>query len=271
MAYVDPGLMTEIIDVWDQPPNSKPIVFVEGIHAQKTEIANTTQSPVSAALGQNIAWPRLVGQDVSLVTTVFVIQYVPGIRSRMFILHHHPDDGLVRYDLDRPVDIDGQRHQLNLLTFKRADGADPFDAQLTSTLDILSRDTASGDKRGISDPTFTTIATGIPCRVAEGKTAQKGKEVRTKSTVALAYREVYMRPWFLDPAPDGSFVPFTVVSGITYNTKPLTHNHWLLIPSSTAVNSNREPIPGEQYDITEIANPGLAHHHLEVSCEVVLP
>jgi hypothetical protein len=144
MAYVDPGLMTEIIDIWDQPPNSGPVVFMEGIHAQKTEIANTTQSPVSAALGQNIAWPRLVGQDVSLVTTVFVIQYVPGVKSRMFVLHHHPDDGMVRYDLDRPVDIDGQRHQLNLLTFKRADGADPFDAQLTSTLDILARDTAGG-------------------------------------------------------------------------------------------------------------------------------
>jgi hypothetical protein len=51
----------------------------------------------------------------------------------------------------------------------------------------------------------------------------------------------------------------------------LTHDHWLLIPSSTAVNSNGEPIPGEYYDIEEIDNPGLAHHHLEVMCELVLP
>ena len=268
--YVDPGQMTELIDIWDQPPNALPVLIAEGIHAQKTEVANTTQSPSSGQLGQNIAWPRLVGQPFSLVTCTFVIQYIAGIKSRMFIMHHHPDDGLVRYDIDRPVDIDGRRVQLSILTFKRADGADPFDALLTSTLDVLSRDTAVGDKKGISDPAFTTIATGIPCRVAEGKAAQKGKEVDTKSTVAVAYREVYIRPWFLDPSPDGSFIPFTVVSGITYNTLPLTHNHWLLIPSSTAVNSNNEPIPGEQYDILDIDNPGLAHHHLEVFCKVVL-
>lgn len=189
----------------------------------------------------------------------------------MFIMHHHPDDGLVRYDIDRSVDVDGRRVQLTILTFKRADGADPFDAELVTTLDVMTRDTASGDERGISDPAFTIVATGIPCRVAEGKAAQKGKEARSKTTVAVAYREVYMRPWFLDPAPNGSFVPYTVVSGVTYNTQALTHNHWLLIPSSTARNSNNEPIPGDQYDIIDIDNPGLLNHHLEVFCEIVLP
>jgi hypothetical protein len=271
MAYVDPGSMTEIIDIYDLPPNSLPILVHDGIHARKLEVANTTQSPVSAQLGQNIAWPRLDGLSSSLVTTQFTLQYIAGIRSRGYIIHHHPDDGLVRYDIDRSVDIDGQRVQLTILAFKRADGSDPFDAELVTTLDVMTRDTASGDERGISDPAFTIIATGIPCRVAEGKATQKGKEVRTKTTVAIAYREVYLRPWFLDPAPNGSFVPYAVVNGITYNTQPLTHNHWLLIPSSTARNSNNEPIPGEQYDIVNIDNPGLMNHHLEVACEVVLP
>ena len=80
-----------------------------------------------------------------------------------------------------------------------------------------------------------------------------------------------MRPWYRDPAPNGSYAPFTVVSGVTYNTQPLSHNNWFLIPSSTSVNSKNEAIPGEQYDILEIKNPGLASQYLEVSCEVVLP
>lgn len=263
--------MTELIDLWDQPPNSLPVLVAQNLHAQKTEVANTTQSPVSSVLGQNIAWPRLVGQDVALVTCVFVIQYIPGVRSRMFILHHHPDDGLVRYDIDRPVDEDGTRTQLKILTFKRADGADPFDAQLTSTLDVLIRDTSVGDERGISDPTFTTLATGVRCRVAMGKGVEKGKERVSKDKVTIAYREVFLRPWFLDPSPDGSYVPYTVVNAVTYNTKPLTHNHWLLVPSSTSLNSNNEPIPGEEFDIQEVNNPGFAHHHLEVSCILVQP
>ncbi len=272
MPYVDPGAMTELIEIWDQPPNSVPVLFTATpIHAQKTEVDSDTQSPVSSALGQEIAWPRLVGQDVSLVTCKFVIQYIPFVKSRMFVLHHHPDDGLVRYDIDRVVDVDGSRTQLAILTFKRADGADPFDYELTSTLDILTRDTASGDERGISDPTFTTVATGVKCRVSVGKGVTKGKEESAKSNIALAYRMVYLRPWYLDASPDGSFVPFATVNNITYNTQPLTHHHWFLVPSSTAVNSNNEPIPGEQYDIQEIEDAGLVHHHLAVTCLVVQP
>jgi hypothetical protein len=262
--------MDQIIDIWDQPPNSLPVLFLAGINAQKLEPSSNTQSPVSSSLGQNIVWPRLVGQDVPLVTAVLTIQYIAGLKSRMFILHHHADDGLVRYDIDRIVDQNGHRVQLTILAFKRSDGIDPFDVGLTTTADILSRDISIGDKRGLSDPAFTTIATGWPCRVASGKSAPKGKEDRAKMKLAIAYREVFMRPWFLDPSPDGSFVPYTALSGTTYNTQSLSHYHWLLIPSSTALNLNNEPVPGELYDISEIDNPGLAHHHLEVSCELVL-
>jgi len=271
MTYVDPGLMNKKIDIWDRPPNAMPVLFASGVNAQILGVSSTTQSPTSTSLNQQIAWPRLVGSDISLVTHSVVILYMTGLKSRMFIIYNDPDNGPRRFDIDRIVDLDEQKVELNLLVFERCDGADAFDALLTSTLDIMTRDTSEGDKRGFSAPEFTTVATGIPCRVGVGKATTKGKENVAKDKVSIVYREVFLRPWFLDPSPDGSYVPYTVVGGITYNTKPLTHNHWFLVPSSTAVNSNNEAIPGEQYDIQEIDNPGLAHHHLEVECIVVQP
>jgi hypothetical protein len=190
----------------------------------------------------------------------------------MYIVYTDPDNGPRVFDIDRIVDPDEHKVELRILAFERADGADPFDAFLISTMDILESDTSSpGDKRGISSPALNTLASGIPCRVAMGKVNTKGKEERAKAKLAMAYREVYLRPWFADPSPDGSFFPYTVVSGITYNTQPLTHNHFLKIPSESSVNLNNQPVPGELYDIDEINNPGLAHHHLEVSCQVIIP
>lgn len=270
-AYTDPGAMSRQIDIWDRPPGAAPVLVAAGVYAQLTGVDNTTQSPSAPALGQNTAWPRLMGQQVSLMTVQIVIRYIAGLKSRMFAIYNDPDNGPMILDFDRVVDPDFHKVELHILAFVRADGVDPFDALLTSTLDVLQRDTSNGDKHGFSDPTFTKVATGIPCRVAMGKVAPKGREERAKAKLAIAYREVYIRPWFLDPAPDGSFIPFTVISGVTYNTQPLTHNHAFLIPSSTAVNSNNEPVPGEIYDITDIDNPGLEHHHLEVSCQVILP
>ena len=273
MPYTDPGEMDKQIDIWDRPPNAMPLLLATGIHAKITAVDSTTQSPVAASLGQNIAWPKHVGQDISLVTHQIVTSYDNAvvIRSRGFIVYNDPDVGERIFDIDRCYDPDERKVERHILAFERMDGVDAFDAQLTTTLDILSRDTSIGDERGLSDPAFTPVARNIPCRVAEGKVAGKGKEDRSKTHVAIAYREVYMRPWFADPAPNGSFVPYTVISGVTYNTQPLTHNHWLLIPSASALNSNHEAVPGDFYDITEIIDPGYAHHHLEVACEVVLP
>lgn len=270
MTYTDPGLMDRQIDIWDQPPNSLPVLFVAGVYAQITGVSSNTASAVSASLGQNIVWPRIDGQDVSMITHAVTIRYMPGLKGRMFLLYNDPDNGVRRFNIDRVVDPDEHKVELKILAIERNDGTDSFDALLTTTADVLTCDTSSGDRRGLSDPSFTTIATGVPCRVAMGKSVTRGKEDRAKSNVAVAYREVFMRPWFLDPSPDGSFVPYTAIGRVTYNTEPLTHAHWLLIPSSTAVNSKGEAVPGEQYDIFEIDNPGLAHHHLEVSCELVL-
>lgn len=271
MAYTDPGQRNKLIDIYDRPPNSLPVIFQTGIYAKIEGVSSTTPSQASTELNQNIVWPRLVGQDMSLITHKVNIGYIAGLKSRMYIVYDDPDNGPRRFDIDRIVDPDEQKVELQILALERVDGADPFDAMLTSTLDILERDTAPGDELGISDPTFATIATGIPCRIAQGKGVERGKESRSKTTTAIAYREVYMRPWYRDPAPNGSYVPFTVLSGVTYNTQGLTHNHWFLVPSSASLNSNHEAVPGEQYDILEIKNPGLASQYLEVSCEVVLP
>ena len=155
------------------------------------------------------------------------------------------------------------------MAFERNDGQDAFDGQLNTTADVLIRDTASGDKRGMSNPAFITLASGILCRVSEGTGTPRGRELRAKSKIQLDFREVFMRPWFLDPSPDGSYIPYNVVSGTTYNTQPLTHDHWLLIPSASVLNSNSEATPGDMYDITDIDNPGLENHHLEVWAQIV--
>lgn len=271
VTYTDPGQMNRQIDIWDRPPNAAPSLLFSGIYAQILGVSNTTQSPVSPSLGQNTAWPRLPGPQISQITHQIVVRYLPGLKSRMYIVYSDPDNGARIFDIDRIVDPDEHKVELRILAFERADGQDPFDAFLISTADVLQRDIAAIDKRGMSDPTFSTLASGIACRVGMGKVAPKGKEERAKSKLAMAYREVYMRPWFADPSPDGSFFPRTVVSGTSYNTQPLTHDHFLLIPSASTLNANNEPVPGELYDITEINNPGLAHHHLEISCQVILP
>jgi hypothetical protein len=270
IKYTDPGQMDRVIDIWDRPPNSPPVLFAPGIFAQITATASTSASPTAPALGQVTAWPRLTGQQVALCAYQIVIRYLAGMKSRMFAIYNDPDNGPLILDFDHVVDPDFHKVQLNILAFARADGADAFDYELTSTLDILQRDTATGDKRGMSDPTFATVASNIACRVAMGQVAPKGHEDRAKSKLAMAYREVYIRPWFADASPDGSYIPFTVVGGVTYNTQPLTHNHFFLIPSAAALNSNNQPIPGELYDITEIDNPGLEHHHLEVQCQIIV-
>jgi len=271
ILYTNPGLMDRQIDIWDRPPNSIPVLVAAGVYAQILGVATNTLSSVSSSLGQNTVWPRHEGQDISMVTHNITIRYQAGLKSRMFLIYNDPDNGIRRFNIDRIVDPDEHKVELNILAIERCDGADPFDAELNTTADILTRSGAIGDKRGASDPTFFTIATAIPCRVAPNKVASKGKEDRAKVKLALAYREVFMRPWFRDPSPDGSYFPFAVVNGITYNTQPLTHNHWLLIPSATSINSNGEAVPGEYYDIQEIDNPGLMYHHLEIACELVLP
>jgi hypothetical protein len=143
-----------------------------------------------------------------------------------------------------------------------------FDNLLISTADVLTRDTVGEDARGMADPTFTVVATGVPCRVSMGKTVGKGKENRAKAKEQIAYREVFMRPWFADPSPDGSYVPYVLVGGVNYNTEPLTHDHWLRIPSPLIVNG--VTIYGDLYDIFDVQNPGLLNDHLEVWCQLVL-
>ncbi len=271
MIYTNPGEMNRQVDIWDQPPNAMPVLFAEGVWAKITTIPTTTVSPTSPDLNQNTVWPRLPGQDVALIPHVCVIRYMPGILSRMFLVYNDPDNGLRRFYVDRPVDPDAQKVELHILAIERKDGKDLFDELLISTADILTRDISGDDKRGMANPAFTTVASAIPCRVSVNHGVPRGKEERAKSKLAIAYRKVFMRPWFLDASPDGSYIPYWVHSGTTYNTKPLTHEHWLLVPSATVENSNNQATPGAMYDIINIDNPGHANHHLEVWSQVVLP
>ena len=132
---------------------------------------------------------------------------------------------------------------------------DAFDAQLNQTCNIMVRNQGAGNSYGVSSPNFVTIATGVLCRVALGR--GRAKEWKEQKKIAKNYRIVYMRPWYADQAPDGSFLRNHVVGGTTYNTQPLTHDHWL-------------QFIGQNYDIMQVENPGEVDHHLEVYCELVL-
>src|ERR1700678_2227046 len=100
---------------------------------------------------------------------------------------------------------------------------DPFDSLLTLTASILERVASSAGGYG-GAPSFTIIATGVPCRVATFS-VPADKEMLARAKEDIAFKKVYMRPWFLDPSPDGSYVPNWTVAGVTYNTEPLTHDN----------------------------------------------
>lgn len=271
-GYQPLGSLDRQVDIWDQPPpNSIPTLFAANVWARIDTPAVPTLSPVSPDLNQNDVWPRTLGQDVSQVAHMVTIGYVPGLLSRMFLVYNDPDNGARRFDIDHFVDPDEHKFELRITAIERKDGSDVFDTLLTATADILTRGTGSGDKRGISSPAFTTVASAIPCRVSVNHGVPRGQEELAKSKLALAYRKVFLRPWFADAAPDGSYIPFWVYEGTTYNTQPLTHDHWLLVPSQSVLNANSQPATGVYYDIYEIDNPGNANHHLEAWCRVVIP
>lgn len=120
---------------------------------------------------------------------------------------------------------------------------DPFDSLLNQLASVLVRDVSGSDAYGQANPSFTTVATGIPCRVST-LSVGTDREYLAKSKEDIAFKKVYMRPWF-----DGG-------------GKPLTHDHWLEI----VVNGN-----DNMYDIFEIRDPGGMGHHLEVLCRLVIP
>jgi hypothetical protein len=134
--------------------------------------------------------------------------------------------------------------------------ADPFDQQLQYVASVLVRDlSGTGDAYGKNSPTFSTIATGVKCAVIF-QSVPADREFLAKSKEGIAFRKVLLRPWYVDASPDGSWVPQHVYNGTTYNTKPLSHAHWLLINS-------------ENYDIYEVRNPGWQNHHFEALCRLI--
>lgn len=272
MIYTNPGEMNRLVDIWDQPPNALPVLFASDVWAKIATVPTTTLSPVSPDLNQNTVWPRIKGQDVAELPHMCIIRYMPGLLSRMLIVYDDPDNGERYFDVDRIADPDAQKVELHILAIERKDGQqDPFDTLLTTTCDVLTRNTTGDDKRGMASPAFATVGTAVPCRVSMNHGVPRGQEELAKTKLALAYRKVFLRPWFADASPDGSYIPFWVYEGTTYNTKPLTHDNWLLVPSQSVLNSNEQATTGVYYDIYEIDNPGGANHHLEAWCRVVIP
>lgn len=132
---------------------------------------------------------------------------------------------------------------------------DAFDSSLKQVCSIMVRDVGAGNSYGVSSPAFVTLATNVPCRVALGR--GRAKEYKAEKKTSRNYRIVYMRPWYADQAPDGSNLRNHVVGGTTYNTQPLTHDHWI-------------QFAGQNYDAYQVENPGEIDHHLEVYCELIL-
>ena len=139
--------------------------------------------------------------------------------------------------------------------------SDPFDLLLKHSADILVRNASGEDKRGMADPTFTSVFTGWPCRDTTGKSIKRGREWFAQSKKAIIYHEVFMRPWYVDQSPDGSFQPNYVFGATTYNTQPLLHEHWL------ALNGEKHDI----WEIDKVWNQDGSMHHLEVWTQVVQP
>ncbi len=118
---------------------------------------------------------------------------------------------------------------------------DPFDLLLNQLANVLVRTSSSAGGYG-GTATFTAVATGVPCRVATDN-VPTDVEFLAKSKEGIAYKKVFMRPWF---DSDGN---------------PLSHDHWLQID----VNGNTD-----MYDIFQIHDPGGVGHHLEVECRLIL-
>jgi hypothetical protein len=134
--------------------------------------------------------------------------------------------------------------------------ADPFDSLLNQVATVMARDLAgSGDAYGQNSPAFSALASNVACRLST-LAVPPDLQFRARSEEDIAFRKVILRPWFQDPAPDGSYVPNHGVGATTYNTQPLTPEHWF-------------QINGEMYDIFELRNPGGMNHHLEASCRVI--
>ena len=128
MAYTDPGLMDRQIDFWDQPsePNpdgtkQDPVLFVAGIWAHIVGIwSSTTQAK------------KLAQQVISDLSHEIVLAYLPGLRTRMFIVYNDPDIPVDpskqdweqgrRFDIDRIVDPDEHKVELQILAIERNDG-----------------------------------------------------------------------------------------------------------------------------------------------------
>ena len=119
IIYTDPGSMNRQVDIWDQPLVSlasasfaagAPVLQIVGVQAN-------TASPSATQLGQQTAWPQLDKSRVSLNTHNITIRYKAGLKSRMYLIYHDPDNGDRKFQIDRIVDPDEQKVETHHLGF----------------------------------------------------------------------------------------------------------------------------------------------------------
>lgn len=138
---------------------------------------------------------------------------------------------------------------------------DNFDAILNAKCSIWKKG-GSGvfDSYGHESQTFTLLKDNIACSVMPGS----GKELQTEAAFGIQSYTVFMRPQKVDNPP-----------------VDLNIHHWLQINTTIGLDGtsadlvNPPATDGQQLinglNITNISNPGLLNHHLEISASLVEP
>jgi len=112
------GELKELVDFYDQPTDpdastgqkQPDVLFASNVWAKIEDLWSTSE-------------PRNLAQQVlTEISHRIYVQYLPGVKSRMYLIWHHPD-GDRRMDIAQPPgDPDGNRQYLRILAIERNDG-----------------------------------------------------------------------------------------------------------------------------------------------------
>jgi SPP1 family predicted phage head-tail adaptor len=118
ITYTPLGDMRLLVDFWDQETTANPdgstqdaTEFAGGVYAKIESLWATTQARMQRQ------------QAVTETTHRITIRYMPGLRTRMFILYNDPDTANPRrFDIDSINDPDEMTVELQILAIERNDG-----------------------------------------------------------------------------------------------------------------------------------------------------
>jgi len=117
LLYTPIGSMNRLIDFMDPASGRNsdgtfptPVAFATGVPAAIEGLWSTSQVT------------RATQQVVATVTHRITIRYMPGLRTRMFVVYHDPDNGDRTFSIDQIIDPDELKVELRLLCIERNDG-----------------------------------------------------------------------------------------------------------------------------------------------------